>query len=112
MAARALIGYLVGYEGTNIFRIWIPLRRKVIQTRDVTFTVRRSSIYEPLQPFQNELLTEATPWRQITVEIPHYTPERNASSSQDIKDSESESETDTISNVCLESVRAKEIRNI
>ncbi|KAM4066309.1 hypothetical protein HRG_012086 [Hirsutella rhossiliensis] len=34
---RAFVGYLVGYNSTNIFRIWIPLLRKVISTRDVIF---------------------------------------------------------------------------
>lgn len=38
--ARAYIGYLVGYQSTNIYRIWIPekgLNRGVISTRDVIF---------------------------------------------------------------------------
>jgi hypothetical protein len=34
---RAYIGYLVGYDSTNIFRIWIPHKGKVISTRDVLF---------------------------------------------------------------------------
>jgi hypothetical protein len=34
---RAYISYLVGYDLTNIFRIWIPSFKKVIRTRDVTF---------------------------------------------------------------------------
>jgi hypothetical protein len=34
---KAHIGYLVGYDSTNIFRIWIPTRDEVISTRDVTF---------------------------------------------------------------------------
>lgn len=34
---RAHIGYLVGYDSSNIFRIWIPSRHKVIRTRDVVF---------------------------------------------------------------------------
>ncbi|KAM4055458.1 GAG-pre-integrase domain-containing protein [Hirsutella rhossiliensis] len=34
---RAYIGYLVGYNSTNIFRIWIPHLKKVISTRDVIF---------------------------------------------------------------------------
>ena len=92
MAARALVGYLVGYEGTNIFRIWIPRRRIVIRTRDVTFDELKQ--YDPRLPFLEEVLTEATPRRQITVEIPHYTPERNTSGSQDSEDSDSETEMD------------------
>ena len=34
---RAYIGYLVGYDSTNIFRIWIPSKQRVICTCDVTF---------------------------------------------------------------------------
>ena len=35
--ARAEIGYLIGYENQNTYRIWIPAKEKVIGTRDVTF---------------------------------------------------------------------------
>ena len=31
------IGYLVGYEASNIYRIWVLALEKVIRTRDVTF---------------------------------------------------------------------------
>ncbi len=34
---RAHIGHIIGYDSTNIFRIWIPSQRKVIRTRDVIF---------------------------------------------------------------------------
>src|SRR5437667_4026402 len=34
---RAEIGYLVRYDSTNIYRIWIPHTGKVISTRDVIF---------------------------------------------------------------------------
>lgn len=34
---RCHLGYLVGFEGHNIYRIWIPSQRKVIRTRDVRF---------------------------------------------------------------------------
>lgn len=34
---QAAIEYLVSYELTNIFRIWIPKKKKVIVTRDITF---------------------------------------------------------------------------
>jgi hypothetical protein len=34
---RALIGYLVSYYTTNIFRVWIPPKSSMISTRDVTF---------------------------------------------------------------------------
>lgn len=35
----------MGYELTNIFRIWIPKEKKVITTREVTFDETR--IYNP-----------------------------------------------------------------
>src|SRR6266536_4460747 len=34
---RAHIRYLVGYDSTHIWRIWIPSKSRVIRTRDVTF---------------------------------------------------------------------------
>jgi hypothetical protein len=34
---RAHIGYLVSYNSTNIYRIWIPYKGIVISTRDVIF---------------------------------------------------------------------------
>src|SRR5438045_1284608 len=34
---RAHIGFLVGYESTNIYRVWIPHKKKVISARDVLF---------------------------------------------------------------------------
>jgi hypothetical protein len=45
MDPRAFIGYLIGYESTNSFRIWVPQRRKVIITRDVIFD--EDSKYNP-----------------------------------------------------------------
>jgi hypothetical protein len=37
LESRVLIGHLVGYQGTNIFRIWLPTKDIVIVTRDVVF---------------------------------------------------------------------------
>ena len=34
---KAWIGYMVGYAATNIYRIWIPHKGKVISARDVIF---------------------------------------------------------------------------
>jgi len=34
---RAHIGYLVGYNSTNIYRIWIPYKGIIISTKDVIF---------------------------------------------------------------------------
>ena len=32
---RALIGYLVGYDLSNIFRVWLPRENRIISSRDV-----------------------------------------------------------------------------
>ena len=43
LSPRALIGYLVGYDSSNIYRVWLPNatsrahQGKVIRIRDVTF---------------------------------------------------------------------------
>ena len=34
---RAYIGYLIGYNSTNIYRIWILYRGIIISTRDIIF---------------------------------------------------------------------------
>ena len=48
LAARAHISYLVGYDSTNIYRIWVPSKKKVIRTRDVTFDEKL--FYDPKEP--------------------------------------------------------------
>ena len=42
---RAHLGHLVGYDSTNIFRIWIASKNKVIRTRDATFNDEK--FYDP-----------------------------------------------------------------
>lgn len=37
MNPRAWIGYLIGYDSTNTYRIWNPVKNLVIRTRDVIF---------------------------------------------------------------------------
>jgi hypothetical protein len=51
----AEIGYLVGYDLTNIYRIWIPSRDVVVSLRDVAF---------------NETITYNPQRHQIRVELP------------------------------------------
>lgn len=45
---RAYIGYLIGYDGTNIYRVWIPSRHRIIRVRDVTF--KEDELYDHLDP--------------------------------------------------------------
>jgi len=44
---KAFIGYLVGYDSTNIFRIWIPSQGRIIASRDVVFDP--SQVYDPTE---------------------------------------------------------------
>jgi hypothetical protein len=37
MESRALAGHLLGYDSTNIWRIWNPHKRRLVRTRDVVF---------------------------------------------------------------------------
>jgi hypothetical protein len=52
LESRALIGHLVGYDSTNIYRIWLPQRDEVIRTRDVVFDTRR--FYEGPEDYASE----------------------------------------------------------
>ncbi|ERF70143.1 hypothetical protein EPUS_00330 [Endocarpon pusillum Z07020] len=65
---RAYIGYLVGYESTNIYRIWIPSLEKVVRTRDVTFN--EELFYDPAELDIGHLLRESTNQVIEILEIP------------------------------------------
>jgi len=41
LGPRAQIGYPLGYNSSNIFRIWIPQEHRIIATGDVTFDESR-----------------------------------------------------------------------
>lgn len=58
MAPRAQIGFLVGYEAHNIWRIWVtgPNGSKVIRARDVVFDETKK--YDPEHPFAREIVRE------------------------------------------------------
>jgi len=70
LAARSREGYLVGYKASNIFRIWFPKERKVLESRDVEFD--EDSKYNPTAPLLEDKLMETTPDQQVTVQIPTY----------------------------------------
>jgi hypothetical protein len=72
---------LVGYEATNIFRIWIPLRNVAIRTKAVTFDESKfhdsayedKAIKEPLIPEPGTLkMPEITTFTDLNEE-PHLT---------------------------------------
>jgi len=67
--SRAHIGYLVGYDSTNIYRCWIPSKGTVARYRDVTFD--ETKFYhkdEPEGPVPPELKA---------IELPEFTPYTN-----------------------------------
>ena len=35
--AKAYIGFFVGYESTNIYRVWIFIKKKVVSIREIIF---------------------------------------------------------------------------
>jgi len=85
---RAHIGYLVGYNSSNIFRIWIPHKGKVISTRDVIFdedTVfdgKKSHLDSQLICHLDELVT------QIEMGPTHVENEKILDSEDDVPDAE------------------------
>ncbi|KAI1670089.1 hypothetical protein L13192_05605 [Pyrenophora tritici-repentis] len=56
LESRALIGHLVGYDSTNIFRIWLPTKDQVIRTRDVVF--EPTKFYDGPQGYARESVIE------------------------------------------------------
>jgi hypothetical protein len=70
VAERRLIGHLVGYKASNIFKIWIPQTRKVVEARDIDFD--ENKLYDPKEPFVESELNTTAPIPQVTVEIPTY----------------------------------------
>ena len=53
--AKAHIGFLVEYESTNIYWIWIPHKRKVISARDVNFNEDEVWDQKPIHLTPNEI---------------------------------------------------------
>ena len=71
LAAKAHVGYLVGYVSTNIWRIWIPTLKRVIPIRDVTFDTTKR--YDPkddsLDLTEEEAIVLEVPQIQIDVDL-------------------------------------------
>lgn len=68
LAERAHLSHLVGYDSTNIFRIWIPSQERVIRTRDVLFN--KDEFYNPEDPDLTQLLQEEPSEFIQTLEVP------------------------------------------
>ena len=85
---RAHIGYLVGYESSNIYRVWIPSERKVILTRDVTFD--ETLFYDSKEKDLAGQLQERSETLVQTVDVPTSTRQSEVT----LSDTDSESDTD------------------
>jgi hypothetical protein len=62
MEPRAEIGYLVGYEASNIWRVWFPQRRYVRSVRDVIFD---ENVFFNAREIEKEPISdilESMPW--------------------------------------------------
>ena len=68
LSERAHIGYLIGYDSSNIFRIWIPSINKIIRIRDVVFdeisfyNLNNADLYETVK----ESMLEAYRFEPVT----------------------------------------------
>ena len=73
---KAWIGYLVGYQASTIYRIWIPSLAKVISTRDVIFdenTIFDGKIEDLMDSLMHSTLSEIAAYVR-TIELPPPVP--------------------------------------
>jgi hypothetical protein len=90
MAPRALIGYLVGYEGTNQFWVWNPRNGTVNKKRDVTFDEKIR--YDPKDPYIEDIIVNAVPRLTTVVDISVDQPELRTHVFNDSETEDSERE--------------------
>ncbi|KAK2680471.1 Ribonuclease H superfamily, partial [Fusarium oxysporum f. sp. vasinfectum] len=67
--AHAETGYLVGYDSSNIFRIWIPERSEVRRVRDVTFNEK--VFFDP-KDHPNNPNSVSTRRQQLQLQLPQH----------------------------------------
>lgn len=95
LTPRALIGYLVGYDASNIYRIWLPKARsrahqgKVIRTRDVTF--KENLYYQDHDDESDPLLPSAE-----VAEVVHTLHIQSMREPEDSSEASSEDESNSI----------------
>ena len=62
---RAYVGYLVGCDSTNVYKVWVPSKKKVIRVRDVTFN--ESQFYDYLDLDMGEFVETTEMITLITI---------------------------------------------
>ena len=74
LLARAHIGYLVGWESTNVYKIWVPSLGKIINTRDVK--IQSGKFFDPqdldavaIKEATEDEIIQALEWPSIEEEI-------------------------------------------
>ncbi|KAL6174405.1 hypothetical protein ACJQWK_00528 [Exserohilum turcicum] len=79
---KAWIGYLVGYQASTIYRIWIPSLAKVISTRDVIFdenTIFDGKTEDLMDSLMHSTLSEIAAYVR-TIELPPPIPDTGTES--------------------------------
>ncbi|KAI1002788.1 hypothetical protein K3495_g5413 [Podosphaera aphanis] len=89
LLSRAHIGYLVGWESTNIYKVWIPSLKGVINSRDVM--IDSGNLYNPqhldaiaIKEMTEQEIVKALEWPSLV---------QNKSSDQLIEDISDDSDT-------------------
>jgi hypothetical protein len=78
---RAWIGYLVDYQSSNIYWVWVPSIGKTISTRDVIFdedTVFNGKREDVKHNLMHSTLNEIAMWTR-TIELPELPPSEGES---------------------------------
>jgi hypothetical protein len=65
---RCLIGYLVGYESSTVYRIWNPKTNRVVRARDVWFD--KTKFYNPDDPYDLIKVPEKVKPMRLTLKLP------------------------------------------
>lgn len=93
MAPRALIGYLVGYEGRNQYWIWNPKTSTVVKARDVTFNEQLR--FDPNEPYREDIIVSEIPPESTVIDQPEIWKSSRYDSAFDVdadEDAEAEDE--------------------
>ncbi len=92
LAPRAHVGYLMGYDSSNIFRVWVPSERRVISSRDVIFDEDTS--YDPKEKdLASQLRTDTTQIIEV-IDVPEDEHYHQPHIQEDSESSTSDSEND------------------